>query len=132
MLEAFSHYSPAFWISALVSVTLIGISKAGFGAGIGAYRPAPHGSDIFPQQKRPPYCCQSLLSPISWPSISIGHVGNLSIVLLLLPVSYLGVKLGFLLNQRCSDKWFKRLIYGLLFLTGIQLLFGIDIVGMLK
>ena len=74
----------------------------------------------------------NIVKLIPYAQLNLLHVGNLSIVLLLLPVSYLGVKLGFLLNRRCSDKWFKRLIYGLLFLTGIQLLFGIDIISMWK
>jgi len=74
----------------------------------------------------------NIVKLIPYAQLHLLHVGNLAIVLVLLPVSYLGVKLGFLLNQRCSDKWFKRLIYGLLFLTGIQLLFGIDIISMLK
>lgn len=262
MFEAFSHYSLAFWISALASVTLIGISKAGFGAGIGVIatplmaltiptaeaaalllpiliisdfmairqyrarfdrhnlsimvpgaiigivlgwfffgyfrgnerilkigigllalafvvfqlgyarlvgvlkeRKPSIGGGLFwgtlsgftstlAHVGSPPimvyllpqnlprdiyvgttiyfFAITNILKLIPYAQLNLLHVGNLSIVLSLLPVSYLGVKFGFLLNQRCSDKWFKRLIYGLLFLTGIQLLFDIDIVGMLK
>ncbi|WP_084553431.1 sulfite exporter TauE/SafE family protein [Desulfopila aestuarii] len=74
----------------------------------------------------------NLVKLIPYAQLNLLHVGNMTVVLILLPVSFLGVKLGFLLNQRCSDKWFNRLIYGLLFLTGVQLLFGIDIVSILK
>lgn len=262
MIEAFSHYPPAFWISALASVTLIGISKAGFGAGVGVIatplmaltiptaeaaalllpiliisdlmairqyrarfdrhnlkimvpgailgialgwfffgyfrgnerilkmgigllalafcafqlgyprlvgvlkeRKASVGGGLFwgtlsgfastlAHVGSPPmmvyllpqnlprdiyvgttiyfFTITNLVKLIPYAQLDLLHVGNMSIVLVLLPVTYLGVKLGFLLNQRCSDKWFKRLIYGLLFLTGIQLLFDIDLISMLR
>lgn len=74
----------------------------------------------------------NIVKLVPYAQLDLLHVGNLSVVLLLLPVTFLGVKLGFLLNQRCSDTWFRRLIYGLLFLTGIQLLFDLDLLGILK
>lgn len=262
MLEALSHYSLAFWISALAAVTLIGISKAGFGAGVGViatplmaltiptaeaaalllpililsdlmairqYRarfdrhnlkiilpgavvgiglawfffgyfrgnerilkigigllalafvafqlgrerligvlkdrrprvgeglfwstlsgftstlahvgsppimvyllPQNLARDIYVGTTIYFFTITNIVKLIPYAQLNLLHVGNMAVVLLLLPVSYLGVKLGFLLNQRCSDRWFKRLVYGLLFLTGIQLLFGIDIVRLLQ
>jgi uncharacterized membrane protein YfcA len=52
------------------------------------------------------------------------RVGNLSTILLLSPLTYLGVGLGIFLNRRFSDRWFNRLIYALLFVTGLELVIG--------
>lgn len=51
-------------------------------------------------------------------------VGNLVTILILSPLTYLGVILGIYLNKRFNDVWFNRVIYTLLFLTGIQLIVG--------
>jgi uncharacterized membrane protein YfcA len=51
-------------------------------------------------------------------------VGNLSTILLLSPLTYVGVRLGIFLNQRFNDTWFNRLIYAVLFVTGIKLILG--------
>jgi len=42
--------------------------------------------------------------------------------LLLAPLTLIGVKLGIYLNARFSDRWFNRVIYTILFLTGWQLI----------
>jgi uncharacterized membrane protein YfcA len=51
-------------------------------------------------------------------------VGNLTLVALLLPVAYLGTRLGVLLNRRFDDVWFNRVMYLFLTLTGLELLSG--------
>lgn len=66
----------------------------------------------------------NIVKLIPYAHLELLHIGNLYTVLLLLPVAFAGVRLGRTLNQRCSDKWFNRLVYGLLFCTGIQLVFG--------
>jgi uncharacterized protein len=69
----------------------------------------------------------NILKLIPYSDLGLLRIGNLYTVLLLLPAAFLGVRLGFLLNQRCSEKWFNRLVYCFLFLTGIQLIFGADL-----
>lgn len=56
------------------------------------------------------------------------RVGNLTTILLLGPVAYIGVKVGVVLNRRFSDVWFNRIIYFALTLTAIQLIAGRSIV----
>lgn len=51
-------------------------------------------------------------------------VGNLMTILILSPLTYVGVVLGIYLNKRFNDVWFNRVIYTLLFLTGVQLILG--------
>jgi len=46
------------------------------------------------------------------------------VLVLLAPLTYAGVKLGVLLNQRFTDLWFNRVVYAMLFVTGIQLIVG--------
>ena len=57
------------------------------------------------------------------PYIALGFMrpGILLTTLVLSPLSYIGVKLGIYLNGRFSELWFNRLVYGLLLLTGLQL-----------
>jgi len=52
-------------------------------------------------------------------------------VLLLSPLAFIGVRLGIWLNQRFNNTWFTRLIYTFLFLTGIQLLTGQNLLALL-
>jgi uncharacterized protein len=52
-------------------------------------------------------------------------VGNIATIAMLAPLTYVGVRLGLYLNNRFSQKWFDRVVYGVLFLSGLQLL-GID------
>lgn len=69
---------------------------------------------------------------VPYAQLGLLHVGNARIVLLLLPVIFIGVQLGYLLNRRCNDTWFNRLVYGLLFLTGVQLVTGIDPISLIR
>jgi uncharacterized protein len=56
------------------------------------------------------------------------RVGNITTILLLAPLTYVGVWLGIYLNRRFSDVWFNRLIYALLVWTGLELTTGRSIV----
>jgi uncharacterized protein len=58
-------------------------------------------------------------------SLGMLKVGNITTIALLSPLTYVGVKLGLYLNNRFSQKWFDRVVYGVLFLSGLQLL-GVD------
>ncbi len=74
----------------------------------------------------------NLVKLIPYAELGLLRVGNLYTIALLLPVAYVGVRLGYFLNRKCSDKWFNRLVYGLLTLTGLQLVSGIDLLALLK
>jgi len=58
-------------------------------------------------------------------SLGMLKVGNIATIAMLAPLTYVGVKLGLYLNNRFSQKWFDRVVYGVLFLSGLQLL-GVD------
>ncbi|MCA9885566.1 MAG: sulfite exporter TauE/SafE family protein [Anaerolineae bacterium] len=66
----------------------------------------------------------NLTKLIPYALLGLLTVGNLSIVVVLIPVAYLGVVLGIWLNKRFSPIWFNRLVYILLILTAFQLLIG--------
>ena len=68
--------------------------------------------------KVPPYFYLGLLKP-----------ANLTITLLLSPLCFVGVRLGIYLNRHFTDKWFNRIVYGVLFLAGVQLLWGRSLLG---
>lgn len=42
----------------------------------------------------------------------------------LAPLTFVGVRLGILLNRHFSDLWFNRVIYGVLLVTGVKLVAG--------
>lgn len=56
--------------------------------------------------------------------LDILRVEHLMTIAVLAPLSYIGVKLGIFLNRRFTDVWFNRVVYTVLFLTGIQLILG--------
>jgi uncharacterized protein len=67
--------------------------------------------------KLPPYYMLGLL-----------RVGNITTVLLLAPLAYLGVQLGIYLNKRFSEVWFNRIVYTLLCVTGVELVSGRSVI----
>lgn len=56
---------------------------------------------------------------------------HLATIALLAPLSFVGVRLGIALNRRFSDRWFNRVVYTILLLTGIQLIAGTNVVALL-
>jgi uncharacterized membrane protein YfcA len=66
----------------------------------------------------------NLFKLIPYSYLGLLRIGNLTTILILSPLAFVGVRIGVILNGRFTDKWFKRLIYILLFLTGLQLILG--------
>ena len=58
-------------------------------------------------------------------------VGNLAVTLVLLPVLWLGTRLGVWLNQRVSELWFNRVLYVILVLVSLQLILDQSLVSLL-
>ncbi|MCB9421728.1 MAG: sulfite exporter TauE/SafE family protein [Ardenticatenaceae bacterium] len=73
----------------------------------------------------------NLIKLIPYGYLGLLRVGNLTTILVLAPLAYVGVKVGVWLNGRFTDKWFNRLIYALLFLTGVQLMAVKSLLGVL-
>ncbi|MBV7330453.1 sulfite exporter TauE/SafE family protein [Chloroflexi bacterium TSY] len=61
---------------------------------------------------------------IPYSYLGLFQVGDLLTILILCPICYLGVRLGIYLNGRVDEQWFNRIVYTLLFLTGLQLASG--------
>jgi uncharacterized membrane protein YfcA len=72
-----------------------------------------------------------LIKHLPYRYLGLLRIGNLTTILVLAPLAYVGVKIGVFLNGRFSEKWFKRLIYTLLFLTGLQLILGQNLLNLL-
>ncbi|HCL27062.1 MAG TPA: hypothetical protein DIC52_01330 [Candidatus Latescibacteria bacterium] len=62
------------------------------------------------------------MPPYIW--LDLYHVGNLATVVVLAPLTFVGVRLGIWLNRHFTDLWFSRVVYGILLVTGLKLLFG--------
>jgi len=72
----------------------------------------------------------NLIKLIPYYFLGLLRLGNLGTILLLSPLAFVGVRLGIWLNQRFSNVWFTRLIYAFLFLTGLQLLTGWNVLAL--
>ena len=68
------------------------------------------------------FAITNALKLLPYGSLGMLKVGNLTTIALLSPLTYVGVRLGLYLNGRFSQKWFDRVVYGVLFLSGLQLL----------
>ena len=66
----------------------------------------------------------NLVKLIPYSLLGLLQVGNLLTVLILSPFAFIGVRIGIYLNRRFEDDWFNRIIYVILFLTGLQLVIG--------
>ncbi|MCA9960671.1 MAG: sulfite exporter TauE/SafE family protein [Anaerolineales bacterium] len=73
----------------------------------------------------------NLVKLIPYSLLGLIQVGNLTTILLLSPLCFLGVRLGLWLNEHFTDLWFNRLVYTLLLLTGIQLVVGQSFITLL-
>lgn len=61
---------------------------------------------------------------IPYAALGLLRIGNVPVTLVLIPVAFIGVRLGIWLNRRFTDVWFNRVVYFLLFITAIQLIVG--------
>jgi uncharacterized membrane protein YfcA len=68
---------------------------------------------------------------IPYSQLGLLRVGNLSAIVLLSPLAYVGVQIGVALNRRFSDQWFTRVIYCGMCLTAVQLIAGRSLVGLI-
>jgi uncharacterized membrane protein YfcA len=73
----------------------------------------------------------NIVKLIPYAMLGLLRVGNLSTILLLAPLTFVGVQLGVWLNRRFNDRYFTYLIYALLLLTGIELVSGVSVVQLL-
>jgi uncharacterized membrane protein YfcA len=68
---------------------------------------------------------------IPYQALGLLKVGNLTTIIVLAPLTYVGVRLGIYLNRRFTDLWFNRVVYAILVFTGLQLVTGQNIITML-
>jgi uncharacterized membrane protein YfcA len=73
----------------------------------------------------------NLIKLVPYSALGLLRVGNITTVLLLAPMGYLGVRLGLIMNRRFNDLWFTRVIYVLLFLTAVELISGQSLISRL-
>lgn len=73
----------------------------------------------------------NLVKLIPYHALGLLRVGDLTTIMLLAPLTYVGVRLGIYLNRRFTDLWFNRVVYTILLLTGVQLVLGKNIIRML-
>ncbi len=59
---------------------------------------------------------------VPYSMLGLLKASSIGTIVLLAPFCIIGVKLGVWLNRRVSEVWFMRLVYSILFLSGIQLI----------
>jgi uncharacterized membrane protein YfcA len=73
----------------------------------------------------------NMVKLIPYQALGLLKVGNLTTIIVLAPLTYVGVRLGIYLNRRFTDLWFNRMVYTILVFTGLQLVTGQNIIAML-
>ena len=73
----------------------------------------------------------NLIKLLPYYALGLLRAGDTKAILMLAPLTYVGVRLGIYLNKRFSDLWFNRVVYGILFLTGLQLVLGRNLLGLI-
>ena len=73
----------------------------------------------------------NIVKLIPYSMLGLLRVGNISTVLLLAPLTFVGVQLGVWLNRRFNDRYFTIVIYAMLLLTGIELVSGISVIHLI-
>ena len=66
----------------------------------------------------------NLLKLVPYALLGLLRAGNLATILLLSPLTLVGVALGIYLNRRFDPTWYNRVVYTILLLTAVQLLSG--------
>ncbi len=73
----------------------------------------------------------NIVKLIPYSVLGLLHVGNLSTILILAPLTFAGVQLGVWLNRHFSDRYFTYAIYALLVWTGLELVSGVSVIHLL-
>lgn len=68
---------------------------------------------------------------IPYLGLDILRTEHLIVIAILAPLSYVGVRIGIFLNKRFTDVWFNRIVYTVLFVTGVQLVLRQSFVEMM-
>ena len=73
----------------------------------------------------------NVIKVVPYQALGLFKLVHLTTVLILAPLTFIGVRLGIYFNRRFSDRWFNRVVYTVLFITGVQLLIGRNLVSLL-
>jgi uncharacterized membrane protein YfcA len=73
----------------------------------------------------------NLIKLIPYSMLGLLRIGNITTILVLAPLTFIGVQLGVWLNRRFNDRYFTYVIYALLLLTGFELVSGISVIQLL-
>jgi uncharacterized membrane protein YfcA len=73
----------------------------------------------------------NIVKLIPYSMLGLLRVGNITTILILAPITFLGVQLGVWLNRRFNDRYFTIVIYALLLLTGFELVSGVSVIQLL-
>lgn len=74
----------------------------------------------------------NVIKLIPYHYLGLIRMGNLTTIALLSPLTFVGVRLGIYLNRSFRDAWFTRVVYIILLITGLQLIWGGNIVTVVK
>lgn len=73
----------------------------------------------------------NIVKLIPYSILGLIRVGNITTILLLAPLTFVGARLGIYLNKRFDPVWFNRAVYVILFLTGLQLIIGESLIKLI-
>ena len=68
---------------------------------------------------------------IPYLGLDILRAEHLVTIAILSPLGYAGVRLGIFFNKRFTDHWFNLIVYSILFIAGVQLISGKNLIQLL-
>ncbi|MCA9839761.1 MAG: sulfite exporter TauE/SafE family protein [Trueperaceae bacterium] len=71
----------------------------------------------------------NILKLLPYALLGLLSISNLSVSLVLIPVAFIGIRLGVYLNKKVSQKWFNLFIYFMLMVTGLELITGYSVIS---
>lgn len=86
--------------------------------------PQKHSKEVFVGTLAMFFTTINLVKLIPYSMLGLIRVGNITTILILSPLCFVGARFGIYLNKRFEPLWFNRIVYTLLLLTGIQLIIG--------
>jgi uncharacterized protein len=73
----------------------------------------------------------NIVKLLPYSMLGLLRVGNISTILVLAPLTFVGVQVGVWMNCRFNERYFTYVIYALLLLTGFELVSGVSVVNLL-
>lgn len=125
------YFRPLGWLFGTIAGFLSTLIHAGGPPAVMYMLPQKLPKDIYVGTLALFFTIVNLMKLVPYGTLGLIKVGNLTTILILAPICLLSARFGIYLNKRFDPVWFNRIVYVLLFLTGVQLVVGDSLIKIL-